>query len=71
MKKITDKERLDWLQKHRENGFPNGYFSANSTDGSIQVDDEYTPPDYGYQSTSIRNAIDIAIRAEARTGRKR
>lgn len=58
--KITDKMRLDWLEKKKGEGL---WASANPTDGSIQVSDGL-PDDSFYPK--LREAIDAAIRQDAK-----
>ena len=64
MKRYTDKQRLDYLQRLGQ-GTPNGFFMVNRSDGSIHRVDR--PDDYEEWeecSPSLRRAIDFSLRKQ-------
>lgn len=70
--KITDKMRLDFLDRLAREGTEGGFFAVNGTDGSIhRMDCSDSKDSYAMPlGDTVRVAIDAAIRA-SRRGKKR
>ena len=65
--KITDKMRLNWLQRKKDFMDSGCVFSANPSDGSIQVYDSPEADIDGSCHLKIREAIDEAMRKEPKS----
>jgi len=64
-KKITDRMRLNFLDKLAREGTPGGWFSVNFSDGSVcRIDAGENRMDWDNPRSTIRAAIDALMRQE-------
>ena len=73
--KVSDKARLDLIDRIAKKGTPGGFFLLNPTDGALhrmdRDDNRDRYEDICSYGKTVRQAIDAAIRSEAKArGRK-
>lgn len=67
----TDEERLDWLTRAAQSATPGGWWCVNYDGNIIREDGAGNKDDYaGWAAPTIRAAIDAAMQAEKRRGKR-